>query len=234
MSDPSEPLGLTVHSMPQPQQALVRQRSSGRLKMLAVLLVCASPVIASYYMYYVARPSGGGTAYSTLIQPTVTIPQVMARTLDGQERPLRSFVGQWLMVVVDGGACDAACEQRLYLQRQLREMTGRDRDRIDKLWLVIDDAPLSPALQQALEAAPGMNIVRLPRVEAAAWLKPGPGQRLEDHLYVVDPLGEWMMRAPVNADPAKLKGDITRLLRGSAFWDQPGYQPLPEPVPAKP
>ena len=169
MSDSSEPLGLTVHTLPQPQQALVRQRSSGRWKMLVVLLVCASPVIASYYMYYVARPSGGGTAYATLIQPTVAIPAAMARTLDGQPRPLRSFVGQWLLVVVDGGACDAACEQRLYMQRQLRDMTGRERDRIDKLWLVIDDAPLSPKLQQALQAAPGMNIVRLPRAEAAAW-----------------------------------------------------------------
>ena len=234
MSDPSEPLGLTVHPLPQPQQALVHQRASGRWKMLAVLLVCASPVLASYYLYYIARPSGGNTAYSTLIQPSVAIPQVMARALDGQDRPLRSFVGQWLLVVVDGGACGAACEQHLYLQRQLRDMTGRERERIDKLWLVIDDAPLSPALQQALLAVPGMNIVHLPRAEVAAWLKPAPGQRLEDHLYIVDPLGEWMMRAPVAADPAKLKNDINRLLRGSAFWDKPGFQALPEAAPAKP
>ena len=233
MSDSSKPLGLTVHPLPQPQQALVQQRASGRWKMLAVLLVCASPVLASYYLYYVARPSGGNTAYSTLIQPSVTMPQVTVRALDGQDLPLRSFVGQWLLVVVDGGACQSSCEQRLYLQRQLRDMTGRERDRIDKLWLVIDDAPVSPALQQALQATPGMHIVRLPRAEAAAWLKPAPGQVLEDHLYIVDPLGEWMMRAPLDADPAKLKNDINRLLRGSAFWDKPGFQALPDMAPVK-
>ncbi len=226
MNEPSEPLGLTVHSLPQPQGALKRQRASGRWKMLAVLLVCTAPVLASYYLYYVARPDGGATAYSQLIQPSVSLPAVDALTLDGQAVPLRSLAGQWLLVVVDGGACAAACEKRLFMQRQLREMTGRERDRIDKLWLVIDEAPISPALQQALQAAPAMQILRLPRAKVAAWLQPAPGQALEDHLYIVDPLGEWMMRAPVDADPSKLKRDIDRLMRGSAGWDKAGRQPL--------
>jgi hypothetical protein len=60
----------------------------------------------------------------------------------------------------------------------------------------------------------------------AAWLKPAPGQVLEDHLYIVDPVGDWMMRAPAEADPAKLKRDIDRLLRASAGWDQAGRQAL--------
>ena len=226
MTDRSEPLGLTVHSMPQPGDALPRQRASGRLKMLAVVAVCAAPVIASYFTYFVIRPSGSGTAYSALVQPGVAMPALQARTLDGAEKPLRSLVGQWLLVVVDGGACAEACEKRLYLQRQLREMTGREADRIDKLWLVIDDAPLSPALQQALLATPAMTILRVPREAAAAWLKPAAGQALEDHLYIVDPLGDWMMRAPSDADPSRLKRDIDRLLKGSAGWDKPGFQEL--------
>ena len=105
-------------------------------------------------------------------------------------------------------------------------MTGRERDRIDKLWLVIDDAPVAPALQQALQATPGMHLLRLPRASVAAWLKPAPGQALEDHVYIVDPLGEWMMRAPVDADPSRLKRDIDRLLRASGGWDKPGRQAL--------
>lgn len=226
MTEPSEPLGLTVHSLPQPREALTRQRASGRLKMLAVLAVCTAPVIASYFLYYVARPSGSGTAYSDLIQPTVPMPAVTTRTLQGAVQPLRGLAGQWLLVVVDSGACNAACERRLFMQRQLREMTGRERDRIDKLWLVIDDAPPSPALLQALEATPAMNVLRLPREVVAGWLKPAPDHALEDHLYIVDPVGEWMMRAPADADPSKLKRDVERLMRGSAGWDKPGRQDL--------
>jgi hypothetical protein len=226
MTDHSGPLGLTVHALPQPGDALPRQRASGRLKMLLVVAVCALPVIASYFTYFVVRPGGSGTAYSTLIQPAVAMPALQARLLDGSQQALRSLVGQWLLVVVDGGACAAACEKRLYLQRQLREMTGREADRIDKLWLVIDDAPLSPALQQALAATPALTILRLPREAIAAWLKPAAGQALEDHVYIVDPLGEWMMRAPADADPSRLKRDLDRLLRGSAGWDKPGFQTL--------
>lgn len=232
MTDRSEPLGLTVYSLPQPADAITRQRASGRLKMLLVVAVCALPVFASYFTFFVVRPSGTGTAYSALIQPALAMPALQARGLDGSEKPLRSLVGQWLLVVVDGGACARACERRLYLQRQLREMTGREADRIDKLWLVIDDAPLSPALQQVLAATPAMTILRLPRDQVAAWLKPASGQALEDHVYIVDPLGDWMMRAPADADPSRLKRDVDRLLRGSAGWDKPGFQAMLKDQPA--
>ena len=42
-------------------------------------------------------------------------------------------------------SCDAACEKRLFVQRQLREMLGRERDRVDKVWLVTGEgAPPVP------------------------------------------------------------------------------------------
>ncbi len=227
MKQPSEPLGMTVHSLPQPADALARRRGSGRFKMLLIMAACAAPVIASYTLYYGIRPTGGATAYSDLIQPPVPMPAVPAQPLDGgAPQVLRGLAGQWLLVVVDSGACAEACEKRLYMQRQLREMTGRERGRIDKLWLVVDDTAVKPALQQALAGTPDMHMLRLPRATVAAWLQPAPGQALEDHLYIVDPLGDWMMRAPANADPAKLKRDIDRLLRASGGWDKPGRQAL--------
>ncbi len=219
-----EPLALTVHELPAAGQAVAGQRANGRLKMLLVVLVCAAPVLASYFTYFVIKPSGTGTAYSALIEPAPAMPALATLTLDGQTRPLRSLIGQWLLVVVDDAACGTACEKRLFMQRQLRDMEGRERDRIDKLWLVLDDAPVSPALQAALLASPGMNILRLPREKVATWLKPAPGQALHDHLYIVDPLGAWMMRAPADADPMRVKRDLGRLLKASAGWDKPGHQ----------
>jgi hypothetical protein len=57
-----------------------------------------------------------------------------------------------------------------------------------------------------------------------AWLQASPGQRLRDHLYLLDPLGNWMMRFPAQADASKVKRDIERLLRASASWDRPGRE----------
>jgi hypothetical protein len=219
-ASPADPVSLTVHNVGAPEVAERRTRI-GRLKMLAVLAVCASPVIASYTAYFVVRPEGR-TNYGTLIQPTRTLPALTLTTLDGAALPAASLKGQWLLVAVGPSACDAACEKRLYLQRQLREMLGRDRDRLDKVWLVTDGSAPAEPLRAALSAAPAMTIARVDRAAVAAWLQPENGRALEDHLYVVDPMGEWMMRMPADAEPARVKRDLEKLMRGSASWDRAG------------
>lgn len=221
--DASEALRLTVHSMPTPDLARSRRRVvSGRLRMLLVLAACAAPVVASYFTYYVVRP-GARTNYATLIEPTRAAPADLAlRTLAGAPLAASALKGQWLLVTVADASCDAACEKRLHLQRQLRAMLGKDRDRIDRVWLVTGEAPVRPELLQAATATPGLNIWRVDGAGLARWLAPAPGQALEDHFYIVDPMGEWMMRSPAPADPARLKRDLARLVRASSFWDRPG------------
>jgi hypothetical protein len=217
---PDEPLGMTVHSIAEPAFDERRTRS-GRLKMLLVLLICAAPVVASYLTYFVIRPQGR-TNYGTLILPTRGLPELGLHALDGQAVPSPSLKGQWLLVVVGPSTCDAACDKRLFMQRQLREMLGREADRVDKLWLVTDAAPLAPALRAAVEAKPALTVLRADAAAVSHWLVPEAGHALEEHLYVVDPMGEWMMRMPVDPEPAKVRRDLERLLRASAGWDKPG------------
>ena len=224
MPERDSPLSFTVHSLRPPtlNDDGARRTRSGRLKMLLVLAICAAPVIASYLAYFVIRPEGR-TNYSALIQPQRPIPADLPLTdLQGDAVKAESLKGQWLLVVVSAAACDTTCEKHLWLQRQLRETLGRDKDRVDKLWL-IDDAG-TPTLQtlQGVTTNTEATVLRVPARALAAWLQPAAGQALEDHIYIVDPLGHWMMRAPPNAEPAKLKRDVERLLRGSAGWDKPG------------
>jgi hypothetical protein len=223
MTDRPEPLGLTVHSLPEPTLDASRQRTArGRVLMLLILAACAAPVVASYFTYFVLRPGQGTGAYGTLIQPTVSMPDVSATDAAGATVRLRALKDQWLLVTVGPAACDAACEKRLFAQRQLREMLGRERDRIDKVWLVTDAAPLRPELAAALSQGEPVRVLRMDAAALQAWLKPAAGATLEQHLYIVDPMGEWMMRMPVEPDPSKVKRDLERLLRASASWDRAG------------
>jgi hypothetical protein len=221
-----QPLGLTVHSLPRPQEAAVadEQRTrTGRWKMLALALICAAPVLASYFTYYVLRPEAR-RSYGELIEPQRAIPSLTGTTLDGRRVSLPALQGQWLLVSVASGACDAQCERHLYLQRQLREALGKDRDRIDWVWLVTDDTPVRDALKAALQQA---TVLRVDGAQLAQWLAPTPGGQLQDHLYVVDPMGHWMMRFPPGTDlasAARERKDLERLMRASAGWDQPGRQ----------
>jgi len=222
---PAEPLQLAVHAMPGLDlhaDASTRRTARGRWQLLLVVLACAAPVLASYFTYYVIRPEGRSN-YAALIEPARELPAALSlRDLDGRSVDVRTLRGQWLLVAVGGGDCSGDCEKRLYAQRQLREMTGRERDRIDKLWLVTDDAPVKPELRAALAAAPETQVLRVPAAELAAWLAPAPGESLASHLYLVDPMGRWMMRAPAALEPAKFKRDLERVLRASASWDTAG------------
>jgi hypothetical protein len=220
-----QPLDLTVHSLPGPREVEEAQRTTrGRFKMFVVMLICAAPVIASYFTYYVLRPEGRRN-FGELIDPQPSIPAVIGTALDGKPAPLAGLKGQWLLVSVGGGACSALCENHLYLQRQLRESLGKDKDRLDWVWLVDDAAPVRAQLQPALAQA---TVLRVPREHLAQWLKPAPGAALDEHLYVVDPLGHWMMRFPARLDregAAKAKRDLERLMRASAGWDKAGRTP---------
>ena len=224
-----QPLGLTVHSLPSPERAMdaeVRRTGRGRWQMLLVALVCAAPVIASYFTYYVLRPEGRRN-FGELIEPQRPLPDQPTVRLDGQGGTLKALKGQWLLISVAGGACDEACSKHLYLQRQLREGLGKDRDRVDWVWLIADDAAVPDKLLPALKEA---TVLRVAGGALGVWLQPESGHQLAEHLYLVDPMGNWMMRFPAQLDiagAAKAKRDLERLLRASASWDQPGREPRP-------
>ena len=143
-------------------------------------------------------------------------------SLDGKTGQLTALKNQWLLLSVAGGGCDALCEQNLYFQRQLRESLGREKERLDRVWLVNDEVPIRTALLPALASA---TVLRVAAADVGQWLQAAPGRRLQDHLYLVDPLGNLMMRFPaeMNAESAaKAKRDIDRLLRASSGWDRDG------------
>ncbi len=222
----TEPVSFAVHSLPEPAlaepQPDPRRKTHGRLKMLLVLAMCVSPVVASYFTYFVLKPQGR-TNYSDLISPSRDLPaDLPLTTLTGEAVPPLSLRGQWLMVVVADSACEAACEKSLYLQRQLRETLGREKARIDKVWFVTDSGTPRPEVMQAIGVGTPATVLRVPRDALAKWFVPAVGQALDAHIYLVDPMGQWMMRAPSNPDAAKLKRDVEKLLRASASWDLPG------------
>ena len=189
--------------------------------MILLLLVCASPVVASYFAYYVVRPEGRRN-FGELIDPQRPLPAMVTQTLDGKSGQLTALKNQWLLLSVAGGACDDRCETNLYFQRQLRESLGREKDRLDRVWLVNDQTPVRDVLLPALAAA---TVLRVPPGDVAQWLEPAPGKRLQDHLYLIDPLGNLMMRFPADMDAAaaaKAKRDLDRLLRASGGWDKEG------------
>jgi len=202
-----------------------KARTAGRWKLLLVLLVCASPLIASYLAYYVIKPEGR-TNYGAILDPrNYPIPKLASTTLDGQPRTLEQMSGKWLMLRTGGGECLKACQEQLHAMRQWRLMQGKNMDRIQRVWLVLDDRPVDTAALRRYKDAEGQDAdlldgVTLLRVRADAvgtWLPAESGTAASDHIYLIDPLGNLMMRFPKDPDPRKVYKDLAKLLKASAI-----------------
>jgi cytochrome oxidase Cu insertion factor (SCO1/SenC/PrrC family) len=187
------------------------QRRNQRLKLLAILLVCAAPVIASYLAYYVMPPLGR-TNFGDLIEPQRPLPDLRLSGADGAAFRFESLRGRWVLLQFDSGQCDPACVDKLYALRQQRTMTGKDRDRIERVWLIGDAAV--PADTLASDYA-GTVVLRADPAELAPVFPVEAGRRLQDYLYVIDPLGNLMMRFPATGEPARIRKDLGRLLKAS-------------------
>ena len=205
----------------------------------AVLAVTIAPVIASYITYYGIKPDGR-VNYGDFVEPQVTLtplavtpvvsPKAESAFLILQNEPktrrdlnrLGDWSGRWLMVRVGPAVCNEACKQELWLMRQIRLTTGRERERVERLWILTDGAMPDPALLAEHE---GLWVVRLSKEAKPTetlienWLSVAQQSVSRNagasNIWVVDPLGNLMMRFPDNPDPNGMKKDMNRLLKAS-------------------
>lgn len=181
-----------------------------------LVAVTLAPILASYIAYY-AMPPSGRTNYGTLVEPQRPVPAIPATGLDGAAFDPRTLKDRWVLVTVDDGACDEYCRTKLFHMRQQRTMTGKERDAIERVWLVIDRAPVPDAVIRDFE---GTHIVRADERDLRTFL-PLPdsaGANLRDHIWLIDPLGNLMLRWPRDPDPKGTRADIARLLRAASLW----------------
>ena len=169
---------------------------SPRAKVALIFAVCAAPLLLAW----VAHEAGWGPRraanYGELIEP---------RALDG---PLGALRGKWVLVTFDAASCVAACERKLYVVRQARLALGKDAGRIERLWLLTGGGQPSAQLLGAIE---GAHVA-----PASPDLERAFGPDVAAHIYLVDPLGNLMMRFPAVPDPSRLIKDLERLMKYSS------------------
>ena len=214
--EPNKPAETVANPAANPAADPAAARKRGRRMLWLVLLVCASPLIASYFTYYVIKPQKRSN-YGTLIdQRAHPVPALATTTLDGRPQALASFKGKWVMLMVAPGACPETCRQQLFAMRQLRLMQGKEAGRVERVWLITDAAPLDTLLIREFD---GTHMLRADAATVASWLPADAGTTPADHLYMIDPLGHLMMRFPKDPqlqEVRKVYKDINKLLKASS------------------
>ena len=175
-----------------------------------LLAVCAAPIVASYAAYHFWRPSAQ-VNYGTLLTPR-PLPEIDLVTPEG--KPFRSskLKGTWVLLTIAPSRCDKSCRDRLVYMRQVRLAQGKESERIERVWLLTDNAAPDAGV---VAEHPGLHVLRDPQQAIVAALPASSAP--VDHIYVVDPLGNLMMRFPADPDPRRMLKDMSRLLRHSKW-----------------
>lgn len=176
--------------------------------MLAIAALCLAPFVAALIAYYYWQPQGG-INYGELIpaRPLIDPP---LRRLDQRAFRLSELRGKWILLQLDQADCAAACQAKLYGMRQVRLAQGREMERVERVWLILDEAPLQTLLMREYD---GTRMLRAAGSPIVAEFASAGGVR--DHIYLIDPHGNLMLRFPKNADPSRMNKDLGRLLRAS-------------------
>jgi cytochrome oxidase Cu insertion factor (SCO1/SenC/PrrC family) len=192
----------------EPAAAPEAARRRGRLIAAAIFALCAAPLVAALVAYHFFPPSGR-TNYGELLDPR-PMPRTVLQRIDGGSFSLAELEGKWVLLQADDADCGSLCQEKLYHMRQVRLAQGRNMDRIERVWLVLGAGRPAP------EAAPFLDgaIVARAAPELVAAL---PATGVRDHVYLVDPRGNVMLRFPKHADPKRMIRDLERLLKYSGI-----------------
>lgn len=176
--------------------------------MLAIAALCLAPFIAAWIAYFFWQPQAGAN-YGDLV-PAHPLIDPPLRHLDRRAFKLSELRGKWVLLQLDRADCAAACQEKLYAMRQVRLAQGREMERVERVWLILDEAPLETRLMREYDGTRMLRAADSPIVGEFA-----PSGGIREHIYLIDPHGNLMLRFPKNADPRRMQMDLSRLLRAS-------------------
>lgn len=192
-------------------------RKNSYMPLWILIAVSALPIAGAwlYYMFYDYLPHGGANN-GDLISPVRQVERFDLESLDGQPYSAQALRGKWTLVTVGQSSCGEACQKNIYLIRQIRLATDKNRERVQRLF-ILDDRDQLEAFLPKLDGYEGMAVATGDRESLDAFyavLDDGRGQVL-DRIYIIDPLGNYMMSYPQGMDPELILKDLKRLLEVS-------------------
>lgn len=190
-----------------------------RARLVLVAAAFAAPMAVAYLLYYGGWRPQSVHPHGELITPPHPVADVELTALDSGAVRFSSFQRRWLLLYFGPSECTSKCERALYKIQQLIAAQGRNAERVRGAMVVTDHRALEQLRYQLKEypgvtafVGPTANIERLAR----EFELPAGGALAGSHrIYVVDPLGNFMMSYSADADPSGMRKDLARLLRVS-------------------
>ena len=199
----------TTGTLSEAQRAAVVR---GRRTLLGLAALFFVPLGLSFWLYYSGgwRPSGT-TNKGELISPARPLPDVPFTLPDGTTSARAGLLrGKWSLVYVGSGGCTEDCRQALWTMRQTRQLLAADMDRVQRVFIVRSDCC---NLEFLTKEHPGLEVVKADDPSTGDFFAQFPATEPTRSIYIVDPLGNLMMRFDARENPKGLLSDMKKLLK---------------------
>jgi len=184
--------------------------SGSRRALWLLVLLFFAPLLLSFWLYYGSswRPAGR-TNHGELIQPPRRLPSIAPPAAGASASAAPVFADLWSLVYVGDGGCDAECRGVLYLMRQTHASLGRLGARVQQVFLASSHCCDHAFLGRE---HPTLRVIDASDPGAAGLLEAFGRDRLGESIFIVDPLGNLMMRYDTHQGPKGLQQDLKKLL----------------------
>jgi len=195
------------------------RRASGRKKLILIFALFAVPLLMATLWFHAVRISGGSlgnTAKGELITPAVPLDGLQLSE-NGQPFDIDGFRGKWtLLYVPEAQQCSDECFDHLYEIRQLRLALNHRMERVQRV-VLLDQAEIPEPIK---EAQLGLRVVTGTAAQRDAFLgqlsdPTATFKPVASPIYIIDPLGNLMMRFGPDQLPDQVHKDLKRLLKAS-------------------
>jgi cytochrome oxidase Cu insertion factor (SCO1/SenC/PrrC family) len=194
-----------------------KPRRGSRTVIVVLILLFAAPLLAAWLLYFLGIHRAGAASHGELITPPRPLPDVMlidpmASPQDADEH----LHGKWTLLYVHPGECETDCAGYLYRMRQIRLVLGQNAHRLQRVWITDVNGR---NLRSQLEEYRGQLVLDLDgpgsRLIEALKISPADNPLQSGHLYLIDPLGNLLMRYSPATDPGGIIKDLRRLMKYS-------------------
>jgi len=183
--------------------------NTSKLKLIAILVIFVSPILFAFLLqpFKEAFIEKGTISHGELVSPQVKLNELAKLT---------KITKTWTLMAFAGEHCDEACLDTVFRIRQIRLTQGEESKRVSRLLISQGKLPVKDL--ENLNPFLGTQFLRLSPAQYEAVtsiMKTQISNNIKDNIYLIDPLGYYMMTFSNELVPKGIITDLRYLLKNS-------------------
>ena len=170
------------------------------------------PVVLAYAVFFFVDVTSF-TNRGEIFNPVVDITALKLKDENGEIIPEKTLRYKWRFISFVGSNCDEACSNRLTDSRQVHKRFGKDSHRI--LRVIVQLEPASAGLNNLIAAEFPDALIMNANAQTVNAAFSGTSKLDENEIYIMDPMGNIMMRFTQDQPIHDFQFDMKKLLKAS-------------------